>query len=579
MTLDDASLRPVRRALFLLTSVVALVALAAMGTPVAPVDRSSSPQSGQTSEARSSTNTVKQACRLSPRILTRIWRGFDRVHSTDITVVPKAPNFWGDFGRVSHTGPWDYLQQVPLVLYGPGRIVASGERLGQHVNITDVYPTVGRLLGVDLPPREGEVLESALVPDAVGIPKLIMVVVWDGVGRNVLDRWPGRWPNLARLEAQGTSFLNASVGSSPSVTPSTHSSLGTGAFPREHKVIAINYRDRDGKIRSAFARSDPRQLKLTTFADEIDRRLANKPKVGLLAWSVSGSPSTGPGAWITNHLGMLGHGTATRGGDRDQEALLGDSANITASPRFFSLPRHLTHFSTLEKRATELDRADGRADGKWLGHDILDAHNNPAWVSFQTDVLERMLGRGGYGQDAVPDIFLTNFKPSDTVAHPYTVDSKETATVLEATDKALGDLVDYLDENVGDYVVIVTADHGHTRNPRRLGAWPISPSQVAFDLNAHFGIPRGTSLVKNMEAVGIFLDYKVARRYGVKARQVAKFLSGYTIRANWREEDLPAGYEDRGHERVLAAAFTKKQFPAIMKCAFGSGRPPPDIDA
>jgi hypothetical protein len=541
-------------------------------------DRAGKETPGQSS-SQNSQNSVQRACALSPQILARIWRGFDRSLSTDVTVVPKEPNFWGSFFRVSHTGPWDYLQRVPLVLYGPGRINESGGPLQEHVNINDVYATVGELLDVELPTRNAEVLESALVPDAAGTPKLVVVLMWDGVGRNVLERWPDRWPDLARLERDGTSYYNASVGSSPSVTPSTHSSLGTGAFPRSHKMIAIDYRGADGEIHSAFERSDPRQLKLTTFADEIDLTFGNEPKVGMLAWSVSGSPPTGPDAWITNHLGMLGHGTATSGGDADHEALIGDTGNITANPRFYSLPRYLEDFKGLKRHADELDRADGEADDRWMGHEILKAHNNPAWVNYQTDILTTMLTKSHYGDDDIPDLFFANIKPSDTAGHAFTIDSEEVAAVVEAQDAALGELVDYLDQEVGDYVLIMSSDHGHTGNPRQSGAWPVNPEELKRDLNNYFPVPEGRSIVQNMEAVGVYVNRDIADDIGVETRDIAQFLNSYTIRANWAEEKLPKAYAGRGQERVLSAAFTKSQFPRIMECAFGSKRPPPDLDA
>ena len=43
------------------------------------------------------------------------------------------------------------------------------------------------------------------------------------------------------------------------------------------------------------------------------------------------------------------------------------------------------------------------------------------------------------------------------------------ADALEAQDQALGGLIEYLDKAVGDYVVVVTADHGHTPNYRESG--------------------------------------------------------------------------------------------------------------
>ena len=44
--------------------------------------------------------------------------------SGQIVFVPQEPNFVGT--NFPHSGPWNYLQDVPLFLYGPGIIPAVG---------------------------------------------------------------------------------------------------------------------------------------------------------------------------------------------------------------------------------------------------------------------------------------------------------------------------------------------------------------------------------------------------------------------------------------------------------------------
>jgi hypothetical protein len=78
-------------------------------------------------EGASVADPVARACALPKSQLLRIWRGFDPERSEDIIIVPKEPNYIGSFAVTSHTGPWDYVQQVPLVLYGPGFIRANGQ--------------------------------------------------------------------------------------------------------------------------------------------------------------------------------------------------------------------------------------------------------------------------------------------------------------------------------------------------------------------------------------------------------------------------------------------------------------------
>lgn len=506
-----------------------------------------------------SNDPIERACALDRPLLARVWRGYDPKRSEDVTFVPLEPNYSGAFDVTSHSGPWDYLQNVPLVLYGPGVIESAG-RVEDTATLADVFPTAGALAGVELPERDGRVLEDAL-GDLPSPPKLVVTIMWDGVGRNVLERWPGRWPNLARMEREGTSYVAATVGSSPSVTPAIHSTLGTGVFPRTHGVTAINLRPNGEDVTISFNQRDPSQLKVTTYADEIDLALGNAPLVGMLAWK----------SW---HIGMLGHGTAAPGGDADQLAIIGSDERITGNPLFYSAPDYLEHFPGLDERVDELDLDDGKADGKWRGHAIRDLHDNPAWVRWETDAILAMLEREGYGADDVTDFFFTNYKPTDIVGHQYTMDSPEMGDVLEAQDAALGRLLEWLDDNVGDYAVILSADHGHTPSPERSGAWPLLQGELQDDLDAHFDVPEGRSIVENPNPVGPFLDKDVMDELGVTGADVAEFLNGYTIRENWGGDELPEGFEDRGDENVLAAAWSRRQYADVMRCAFGSAKPP-----
>lgn len=532
----------------------------------------------RTLRVSATTDPVERGCSLSKKILLRMWRGYDATATEDVMLVPREPNFWGTFDRTSHTGPWDYLQTVPLVLYGPGRIRAQGEPLEAHANITDIYPTVGELLGVDLPSRPGnDVLSEALEQDANGTPQLVVVVMWDGVGRNVLERWPDRWPTLERLEREGTSYLDATVGSSPSITPATHSNLGTGTWPRNHGVVAIDYQTPGGRVVRPFVDGDPSSLKLTTFADEIDPLYKNASLVGMVAWQIQlpGESQENSQSW---HQGMLGHGASVPGGDKDHIALLGHDGVATGNERFFDIPAYATDTQLLEEEADKEDLADGEADGKWFGSDLLATHDNPAWTRYQEQIVLRMLEREGYGSDETTDLFFTNFKVTDIVGHSSSIDSPRMGDALEAQDKALESIIDYLDNTVDDYVLVLSADHGHTPSPERTGAWPIDPFELEADVNARFEVAQGDTLMRNTSASGVFLKQSMLARLDVVAEDVAIFLNGYTIADNLGDTEAPDGYESRGDEQIVSAAMAREQFPDVIECAFGAARPPSGMD-
>lgn len=507
---------------------------------------------------------LSRACGLDKRVLIRVWRGYHPGRSEDLIFVPRAPNYIGTVNVNSHTGPWDYLQRVPLVLYGPKNIASRGV-LNQPANLVDLYPTLGALLGVHLPVRDGSRLTEAVLAGAP-VPKLVLVVVWDGAGRNVLDRWPGQWPNLERIESEGTSYARATVGSSPSITPASHASLGTGAWPRKHGITAIRVRA-VGRVGGAFPGRDPSALELSTFADEMDTALSNEPRVGLVAWQ----------GW---HLGMLGRGSGFPSGDKDTVAIIGRRGRVVGNSAFFSTPGFLNDGPAgIERRAAGLDRSDGRTDGRWRDHPILESHANPAWVRYETGLVLELLRHDRYGVDEIPDLLFVNYKSTDVAGHEFTMDSKEMGAVLAAQDRGLGRILAYLDRKVRNFVVVVTADHGHTPSPATSGAWPIAMNELIADLNRDLGTGEGRSLVDDGHAVGLFLDRTQLRSAGIDVHDVASYLNGYTIAENWPETELPADYAGRGDEKVFSAVFPGTALAAILRCRFGSAAPPAVAEA
>ena len=506
---------------------------------------------------------IERACALPQEQLVRVWRGLYRDRSVDLTMVAQPPNYIGTFDLNSHTGPWDYLQEVPLVFYGPSHIRALGRVEGIE-NLTSVYPTVGALTGVDLPERDGR-LFSEIIKPSEDPPKLILTIAWDGVGRNVLERWPDRWPNLALMERDGVSFVDATVGSSPSQTPTVHATLGTGAFPRSHGITSINQRE-GSEVTEVFLERDMSALEESTYGDDVDAALDNVPRVGLLAW-------------VSWHIAMMSHGTSWPGGDADEVVMVDKSGAATSQVSGpFSTPAYAYDFSGMEDRAEELDRSDGEVDGQWLGQNILEKPTNPAWMAHEGDLLLEMLEQGDYGADEVPDLLFTNFKATDLVGHHYTMDSEQMAETLQAQDEALGRALDYLDEEVEDYVVILTSDHGHTPSYEKTGAYAISNDELKADLAREFDVSPDAELVITSPS-GMHFNKSEMERAGVTGEDIAEFLNAYTIEQNWTEQDLPSGFEERGDEPVFSATFLSTQMDAIMRCAFGSERPPPGFEA
>jgi hypothetical protein len=504
---------------------------------------------------------LRAACGLPATQLRRLRRGYFPGRSPDIVAVPRAPNYFGGFTTYTHSGPWDYVQRVPLVLYGPGYVRRRGAvSLGEDVTVADIAPTLAELLGLEWPAaRPGRPLLAALAPRRArpAPPRLVVTVVWDGGGTNVLRRWPGAWPTLRRLMREGTSILDAEVGSSPSVTPAIHATIGTGAFPEQHGIVDIPLR-RAGRLVGSWDAKSPRNLRLATVGDLFDPTTDNEAEVVMLAEN----------NW---HLGMLGHGSRLEGGDRDVAVMVDEDGTLITNERYYALPPYLDDIEGFEEAVRAVDLSDGRLDSAWRGHELLDRpeeiRHTPVWARWQATLLEALVKREELGADAVPDLLFTNFKQIDLVGHDFNMLSPEVEEILRYSDDALAALVELLDRRVGRgrWVLVLTADHGQAPTPESTGAWPVAVQPLLDDLAHGLGLD-AEELIEEERPGALWLHRRALVAAGGSERALAEAIVGYRLGDNVAPgRELPRAYRARASERLFAAAFPYRWMPQIWE--------------
>lgn len=498
---------------------------------------------------------VVRACDIPVDVLEKVWNGFSRGRSGDVLAIERFPNQF----TTRHSTPFPYTQDVPLLFYGPGWIEPMES--GEPVTVADLAPTLAELLdfngGDGFQARDGRILSEALATGREGMPKLILNIVWDGGGDNVLEQWPDSWPNLARLMERSANFTNATVGSSPSITPSIHANMGTGAFPRHHGLVDTKIRVNGGKdIVDAWEGISPRYLREETLADRWDLANGNAPLVGMLARD----------AW---HLGMIGHGSYLEGADQDIAVMDDFGAVEFRDPKaYYRLPDYVLGNEGLQEAIDEVDLRDGEADQRWLGNPLIAVdgrvRETPAWSIYQTGVLEELLRTEGFGSDDVTDLFYVNYKSTDLIGHSFNMTEPEERDALEEQDRQLEEIIRMLDDIVGrgEWVMTLTADHGMTPYPSVSGGWSIVMSEMGADIEREFG----TGIFVTNRGYQLFLDKKAARRRGVSAQDVARFIRNYTIEQNARG-DIPEAFADRAEEKVFLTAVTPKELKAALDCA------------
>jgi hypothetical protein len=501
-----------------------------------------------------------RACDVDLAILERMWNGYAPNRSGDVIAVEHAPNQYS----TRHSSPWPYHQNVPLVLYGPG-FIRSGRTVARPVTVADLAPTYAKLLGFDdFPERDGRVLQEALKPERKrnGVPKLIVTLVWDGGGDNVLEQWPDDWPELKAFMPRGTEYAEATVGSTPSITPSVHATIGTGVFPHTHGITDTRMRVKN-RMADPWEESSPQRLRAKTLGDLWDAANGNVPLVGMMARD----------AW---HLGMLGHGAYLPEGDFDHAVMdeLG-GVEFRTNEDYYSLPDYLLGLEGLDEAIAEVDARDGEADGQWLGNPINAGDGQirftPAWSIFQTQKLVQMLETEGYGADDVADLFYVNYKSIDLAGHFWNMVDPEVQENLRETDAQLPLIVEALDRIVGpdEYVLALTADHGMTPTAQVSGGWDIETRDMSADIEKRFDhVTPDEPLIQSNRGYQIMLDRKEMERNDVTAAEVAEFVRGYRISDNVTDtNEVGPRFEDRTNERLFLTALTPEALEEALDCA------------
>jgi hypothetical protein len=431
-------------------------------------------------------------------------RGYHPGRSAEIQLLPKEPNFVGS--GLPHVGPWDYTTAVPMFWYGPGFIEPVGA-LEQRATVADIAPTWARLLDVTIPTPEGRSLTDVLVPAdrRRGTPRLLVTLIWDGAGSNVLEEWPDDWPNLRSLIPQGAWIEAANVGSSPTSTAQIHATIGTGVFPRVHGVVGHALRI-DGRIEAPWT-TGPDVMLRPTLADRYAESTDRRSVTGMLAS-------------VPIHLGMLGKGAAWRGNDRPPVVLraAADAETLGAEGPAWNLPELLQRWyrfppyaNRLPALATYFDAVDGRdgaTDGLWegagLGDEVLEGGvESPAVIPYQTRLVEEFITREGFGADGVPDLLYLNYKVIDMVGHIWSLNSRQMRDTIRMQDEHLAVLIHILNRDVGEgrWAMVMTSDHGSTPDPEVSGAFQISSGKLAQAIDDTFRTDEGpvVELLKRTE--------------------------------------------------------------------------------
>jgi predicted AlkP superfamily pyrophosphatase or phosphodiesterase len=333
-------------------------------------------------------------------------------------------------------------------------------------------------------------------------PKLVVLVVVDQLGADLLTKMEPRLsPKGIKRILGGTRFTESTYRQLATYTGPGHALLGTGVYPHKSGIVSNKIFDRTtGK--SVTTLLDPAHPLLEAQPDPEDdsspeRLLA--PTVGDLLKEKS------PDAKVVA-IALKDRAAVLMAGHKGKAYWLSESTGKMTTSTFYesALPAWVTEFNTKNSMDAHFgkvwdrsqpaakyfgpDEAAYEGDAKGLGktfpHKITGKLDKPgpdfysalATTPYATDwelaFVKAAVEAEGLGTDATPDILAVSFTSPDYAGHSYGPDSHEVQDSILGVDRAVGDLVTYLEKKVGakNVVFAFSADHGAAPAPEKLAS-------------------------------------------------------------------------------------------------------------
>jgi hypothetical protein len=187
--------------------------------------------------------------------------------------------------------------QVPLVFAGTGVHAAASLPIGTTLDA--VAPTVAEVIGLDRPHpgvRSGRAIPG--VADPGEAPRLVLQVVWKGVGASDLQTDPLVWPALRGILEDHAGTLQAEVGSLPLDPAAILTTISTGGLPRDHGITGTLVRNDRGEVVRAWDRGAPFSV-IAGLGDDLDELLGQRPRIGTVLTDVADRGVVG-GNWYVD---------------------------------------------------------------------------------------------------------------------------------------------------------------------------------------------------------------------------------------------------------------------------------------
>ena len=436
-------------------------------------------------------------------------------------------------------------------------------------------------------------------------PKLVVGIVVDQMRYDYLTRFWDRFgeDGFKKLVNEGYNFKNNHFNYVPTYTGPGHASVYTGTSPMNHGIIGNGWYDKfihesvycagDDSVEPVGTEDDagkmsPHRMKTTTVSDE--NRLHTQMRGKTIGVSIKDRGSILPAGHTANAAYWF-HG--------DDEGKW-----ITSSYYMEELPQWVKDFNdsgkveaylkpwntlydieTYKESGSDKNNFEGGFRGKEDatfpydlaelskengGFDIIEnsAYGNDITLEFALAAIEAE----ELGQDVDTDFLTLSFSSTDKIGHNFGVNSKEIQDTYLRLDKNIAQLLEELNEKVGEgnYTIFLTADHGGGDVPAYLDSVNIPAGYFESDefreeleqfVSEEFD---EDELIESVYNNQIFFNYQVMEEAGISTSELQSKMAHYILQLDqidkvYTRDQLSSGSFVSGAGVAIQNGFNQKR--------------------
>ncbi len=436
-------------------------------------------------------------------------------------------------------------------------------------------------------------------------PKLVVGIVVDQMRYDYLTRFWDRFgeDGFKKLVNEGYNFKNNHFNYVPTYTGPGHASVYTGTSPMNHGIIGNGWYDKfihesvycagDDSVEPVGTEDDagkmsPHRMKTTTVSDE--NRLQTQMRGKTIGVSIKDRGSILPAGHTANAAYWF-HG--------DDEGKW-----ITSSYYMEELPQWVKDFNDSDKVEAYLKPWNTLYDIETYKESGSDKNNFEGGfrgkedATFPYDLAELSKENGGFdiiensaygnditlefalaaieaeelGQDVDTDFLTLSFSSTDKIGHNFGVNSKEIQDTYLRLDKNIAQLLEELNEKVGEgnYTIFLTADHGGGDVPAYLDSVNIPAGYFESDefreeleqfVSEEFD---EDELIESVYNNQIFFNYEVMEEAGISSSDLQSKMAHYILQLDqidkvYTRDQLSSGSFVYGAGVAIQNGFNQKR--------------------